>query len=117
MSTRKASAARPEPAAPDVVQQLLAERRELKVANERLRIEIDEVRANQVRAQGKPDRRLTLLEEENRRLRQELATLRAENEVLLEGVDRALDGLERAVAQEAAAGPRELRGPVDSRVG
>jgi hypothetical protein len=105
MSTRKASVAQPEPpvAAPDVVQQLLAERRELKVANERLRLEIDEASAAQVRMQGKPDRRLTLLEEENRRLRQELAALRAENELVLEGVARAVDGLERAAAQAAEA--------------
>jgi hypothetical protein len=103
MSTRKASVAQPEPAVPDVVQQLLAERRELKVANERLRLEIDEVRADQARTQGKPDRRLTLLEEENRRLRQELASLRAENELLVEGVALAVDGLERAVAQEIAS--------------
>jgi hypothetical protein len=105
MSTRKASIAPPEPppAVPDVVQQLLAERRELKVANERLRLEIDEARAAQARMQGKPDRRLSLLEEENRRLRQELAALRAENELVLEGVVHALDGLERAAAQAAAA--------------
>ena len=65
MSSRKALVAQadPGPAAPDVVQQLLAERRELKVANERLRLEIEEARA----ARGKPDRRLAILEEENRR--------------------------------------------------
>jgi DNA repair exonuclease SbcCD ATPase subunit len=103
MSTRKASVARPEPppAAPDVVQQLLSERRELKVANERLRLEIDEVRAAQARTQGKPDRRLALLEDENRRLRRELAALRAENEQLIEGIAMAVDGLERAAAQGA----------------
>ena len=107
MSTRKASIAPPEPppAVPDVVQQLLAERRELKVANERLRLEINEARAAQARMQGKPDRRSSLLEEENRRLRQELAALRAENELVLEGVVHALDGLERAAAQAADAPP------------
>lgn len=104
MSTRKASVAQPEPpGVPDVVQELLAERRELKVANERLRIEIDEVRAAQARAQGKPDRRLTVLEDENRRLRQELAALRAENEIVLEGVALALEGLERAAARGTEA--------------
>jgi DNA repair exonuclease SbcCD ATPase subunit len=101
MSTRKASVAQPEPppAAPDVVQQLLSERRELKIANERLRLEIDEIRAAQARMQGKPDRRLALLEDENRRLRRDLAALRAENEQLIEGVAMAVDGLERAAAQ------------------
>ena len=56
MSTRKAPVAQadPGPATPDVVQQLLAERRELKVASERLRLELEEARA----ARGKPDRRL-----------------------------------------------------------
>jgi hypothetical protein len=96
MSTRKAPVAQADagPAAPDVVQQLLAERRELKVANERLRLEIEEARA----ARGKPDRRLSILEEENRRLRQELAASRAEQELLLEGVGRAVDDLERATS-------------------
>jgi predicted RNase H-like nuclease (RuvC/YqgF family) len=109
MSTRKASTARPEPAAngpatnpatgPDVVQQLLAERRELKVANERLRIEIEDARS----LQSKPDRRLAMLEEENRRLRQELAATRAENELLIEGVAQAVEGLERAAGPEPEA--------------
>jgi hypothetical protein len=94
MSTRKASVAQSDaPAgAPDVVQQLLAERRELKVANERMRLELDEARS----ARTRPDRRLGLLEDENRRLRQELAATRAEHEVLLEGLARAVEGLERA---------------------
>jgi hypothetical protein len=96
MSTRKAPAAQADaaPATPDVVQQLLAERRELKVANERLRLEIEEAKA----ARGKPDRRLGILEEENRRLRQELAASRAEQELLLEGLTRAVDDLEKATS-------------------
>jgi cell shape-determining protein MreC len=94
MSTRKTSVAQSDaPAsAPDVVQQLLAERRELKVANERLRLELDETKS----ARTKPDRRLSLLEDENRRLRKELAATRAEHEVVLEGLTRAVEGLERA---------------------
>jgi predicted RNase H-like nuclease (RuvC/YqgF family) len=104
MSTRKAPVAQPEQgaAAPDVVQQLLAERRELKVANERLRLEVEEARAAaQARiAEAKPDRRLTALEEENRRLRKELASLSAENEYLLEGVALAVEGLEKAAAED-----------------
>lgn len=75
-----------------MVQQLLAERRELKVANERLRLEIEEVSSRV----GKPDRRLGLLEEENRRLRQELAAARAEHERLVEAVNRALEQMEKA---------------------
>ena len=95
MSTRKPRAA-PEAggagAGPDVVQQLLAERRELKVANERLRLEIEEAR----RQAGKPDRRLGLLEEENRQLRRELAAAHAEHERLLEAVARAVQEMEKA---------------------
>jgi chromosome segregation ATPase len=95
MSPRKTAAPETRAAAggaPDVVQQLLAEGRELKIANERLRLEIEEAR----RAAGKPDRRLGLLEEENRRLRQELAAARAEHERLLEGVARAVQEMEKA---------------------
>jgi hypothetical protein len=117
MSTRKASTARPEPAAngptarpasdPAVVQQLLAERRELKVANERLRIEIEDARS----LQSKPDRRLSLLEEENRRLRQELAATRAENELLIDGIVRAVEGLERAATTEAETAVQMKKAP------
>lgn len=95
MSTRKAPAS-PEAAGagggPDVVQQLLAERRELKIANERLRLELEEAHSQA----GKPDRRLGLLEEENRQLRRELAAAHAEHERLLEAVDRAVQEMEKA---------------------
>ena len=81
---------------PDLVQQLLAERRDLKVANERLRLEAEEARAAERASRSKPDRRMSLLEEENRRLRQELAAVRAENERLLDGVALVVEDLERA---------------------
>ena len=98
MSTRKpraapdAGSAGAAGAGPDIVQQLLAERRELKVANARLRLEIEEAR----RQAGKPDRRLGLLEEENRQLRRELAAAHAEHERLLEAVARAVQEMEKA---------------------
>ena len=43
--------------------------------------------------------KLSPFEEENRRLRQELAAVRAENELVLEGVALAVEGLERAAAR------------------
>jgi chromosome segregation ATPase len=94
MSSRKAAVAAPEQAAaaPELVQQLLSERRELKVANERLRLEIEEARS----ARNKPDRRLGILEEENRHLRQELAQVRAEHERLLDALARAIAEMEKA---------------------
>jgi predicted nuclease with TOPRIM domain len=83
MSTSRASP-------PDLVQQLLTERRELLVANERLRMELDELRA---RASG-PDPRLRRLDDENARLRRELAAARAQLEVFEEGVQKAVARLE-----------------------
>lgn len=67
-----------------IVQQVLAERRELMIANERLRMELDELRGRGARE----DPRLKVLEMDNRALRDELAAVRAE-----------LDLLERAVAE------------------
>lgn len=82
------------PPAPDrpLVQQLLAERRELKVAHERLRLELREA-ASRV---GRPDPRLRLLETENRRLREQLTAARADRDALLAGVLRALQEMEAA---------------------
>ena len=88
MSTSKARAGPFEGS--QLVQQLLAERRELLVANERLRLELAELRA---REEG-PDPRLRRLEAENARLRQELAATRAQLEVFEVGVQRAVAQLE-----------------------
>lgn len=74
------------------MQRLLAEKRELMVANERLRLEVAEI---QGRA-GKPDPRLARLEDENRRLRAELAAVREDRDGLREGVQEALDRLQAA---------------------
>jgi predicted nuclease with TOPRIM domain len=71
------------------VQQLLAEKRELMVANERLRLEVAEIQ----RRAGKPDPRMTRLEDENRRLRAELAAVREERDGFRDGVQEALDRL------------------------
>jgi len=92
-----AGRAKPPPEEP-VVQQLLAERRELKVAAERLRLELAEVRGRV----GRPDPRLRGLEVENRRLRDELEAARGERDGLREAVVDAVQKL----AQEAKRAPR-----------
>jgi len=88
MSTSRARAGPPE--APQLVQQLLTERRELLVANERLRLELGELRARE----SGPDPRLRRLEDENARLRAELAVARAQLEVFEGGVQKAVAQLE-----------------------
>jgi hypothetical protein len=60
------------------------------VANERLRLELDDLRARE----SGPDPRLRRLEDENGRLRRELAAVRAQLEVLEDGVQRAVAQLE-----------------------
>jgi predicted nuclease with TOPRIM domain len=72
------------------VQRLLTEKRELMVTVERLRLELAEIQARA----GKPDPRLARLEDENRRLRAELAAVREERDGLREGVQEALDRLQ-----------------------
>jgi chromosome segregation ATPase len=74
-----------------VVQDLLAQVRSLKVENERLRLESNEAKARI----GKPDPRLERLENENRRLRDELAAARAERDALNEGIASLLGRLKR----------------------
>jgi regulator of replication initiation timing len=79
--------------ADSVVQDLLADRRRLMVENERLKLEADEARSRF----GKPDPKLERLEAENRRLREELRSARAERDELQAGVRSAVDQLRRAV--------------------
>jgi hypothetical protein len=88
MSTSRARAGPPE--ASQLVQQLLTERRELLVANERLRLELADLRARE----SGPDPRLRRLEDENARLRQDLAAVRAQLEVFEGGVQKAVAQLE-----------------------
>lgn len=75
-----------------IVQQLLAERRELMVANERLRIELEELRGRG----GGPDPRLHVLQLENRALRDELAAVQAELSRLREAITRVIEEIEKA---------------------
>jgi chromosome segregation ATPase len=81
-----------------LVQQLLAERRELKVAVERLKIELEDARAG---GAGGPDPRVAELQEEIERLRYQLASVRAEVTQLREERDRLKAGIERALDQLA----------------
>lgn len=74
------------------MQQVLAERRELMIANERLRLELEELRGSGTRT----DPRVHVLELENRALRDELAAARDELERLQEAVERVLEEIEKA---------------------
>jgi phage shock protein A len=86
-----------EPAKPSesLVQQLLAERRELKVTVERLRLELSEAQATT----GGPDPRLRELRGEIERLRYQLASTRAEAGLMREARDELRQGVERAIEQ------------------
>jgi len=95
MSARATRPSPPKAAAGDgagVVQQVLAERRELMVANERLRLELDELRGSASRT----DPRLHVLELENRALRDELAGARDELARVEAGLARLIEEIETA---------------------
>jgi capsule polysaccharide export protein KpsE/RkpR len=80
-----------------LVQELLAERRDLKVALERLRLELDDVRSTS----GGPDPRVGGLTAEVERLRYQLAQARAEANVLRDERDELRHGVEKALEQIA----------------
>jgi capsule polysaccharide export protein KpsE/RkpR len=80
-----------------LVQELLAERRELKVAVERMRLELEDVRS----ASGGPDPRVRDLAAEVERLRYQLAQARAEVGLLREERDELRHGVEKALEQFA----------------
>jgi chromosome segregation ATPase len=86
-----------EPAKPadSLVQQLLSERRELKVALERARIEMEDARGSA----GGPDPRVAQLQTELTRLRTQLDDTRAEVNLLRTERDELKDGIQRAIAQ------------------
>lgn len=81
-----------------LVQDLLSERRELKVAVERLKIELEDAKAS---GGGGPDPRVKELQEEIERLRYQLASVRAEVTQLREERDELKAGIERALGQLA----------------
>jgi phage shock protein A len=78
-----------------LVQELLAERRELKVAVERLRLELAEARTSS----GGPNPRLRELQTEIERLRYQLASARAEAGLMREERDELRLGVQRALEQ------------------
>lgn len=78
-----------------VVQELLAERRELKVTIERLRLDLAEVHTTA----GGPDPRVRELQGEIERLRYQLASARAELGHMREERDELRIGIERALEQ------------------
>ena len=80
-----------------LVQELLAERRELKVAVERMRIELADVRSTS----GGPDPRVSDLTAEIERLRYQLAQARAEVGLLREERDELRLGVEKVLDQIA----------------
>src|SRR5713101_4897290 len=83
--------------AESLVQGLLAEKRELKVQLERVRMELAETREGS----SGPDPRLKDLEVEVERLRHQLATARADANVLREERDELRAGIEKALEQIA----------------
>jgi chromosome segregation ATPase len=82
-----------------VVQQLLAERRELKVTIERLRLELAEVKTSA----GGPDPRVRELQAEIERLRYQLASARAGAGLMREERDELRAGIERVLEQIAGS--------------
>ncbi len=89
-----------EPSKPSesLVQELLAERRELKVTVERLRLELAETQTSA----GGPDPRLRELQGEIERLRYQLASARAEAGLMRDERDELRVGIELALQQIAA---------------
>lgn len=79
-----------------LVQDLLTERRELKVAVERLKLELADAQAG---GSSAPNPRLKELEEEIERLRYQLASSRAEVTQLREERDELKAGIQRALDQ------------------
>ena len=86
---------KPADPADSLVQELLAERRALKVAVERARLELEEARGSA----GAPDPRVGELQAELRRLRTQLDDTRAEVNLLRTERDELKDGIVKALAQ------------------
>jgi chromosome segregation ATPase len=78
-----------------LVQDLLAERRALKVEVERMRLEVAEARSSS----NGPDPKVSELQEEIERLRYQLASARADAGRLREERDELRQGIERALGQ------------------
>ena len=81
-----------------LVQELLNERRQLKVAVERLKLELADAQA-QGGGGGASDQRVREMQDEIERLRYQLATTRAEATRMREERDRLRAGIEKALEQ------------------
>jgi chromosome segregation ATPase len=84
-----------------LVQELLDERRRLKIAVERMKIELADVQAGGS-AVGASDARVRELQDEVERLRYQLASARAEATQLREERDALRSGIEKALEQLTA---------------
>jgi len=78
-----------------LVQQLLAERRALKVEVEKMRLEVEEAKSHS----NGPDPKVSELQAEIERLRYQLASARAEAGQLRDERDELRQGIERALEQ------------------
>lgn len=92
MSTRTPRRPKPDGAGDTVVQDLLAERRELLIANERLRLELAEATADDA-----TNPRIRDLESEIRRLRRDLDKTRSERDLLHNALTSLATRLHRAL--------------------
>jgi predicted RNase H-like nuclease (RuvC/YqgF family) len=82
-----------------LVQELLNERRQLKVAVERLKLELADAQAGGGGGGGISDQRVREMQDEIERLRYQLATTRAEANHLREERDALRSGIEKALEQ------------------
>jgi regulator of replication initiation timing len=89
-----------------LVQELLNERRQLKVAVERLKLELADAQA-MGGSGGISDQRVREMQDEIERLRYQLATTRAEATQLREERDALRAGIEKALEQLSADGGEE----------
>jgi len=80
-----------------LVQQLLTERRELKIAVERLKLDLADAQAGASGGDPKSSREVGELKEEVERLRYQLASARAELTQLREERDHLRSGIEKAL--------------------
>jgi septal ring factor EnvC (AmiA/AmiB activator) len=87
----------PDKPSESLVQELLSERRALKVTVERLRLELADAQSTA----GGPDPRLRQLQDEIERLRYQLASARAEAGLARDERDEPRVGIKRALQQMA----------------
>ena len=85
-----------------LVQQLLTERRELKIAVERLKLDLADAQTSGGGGDPRASREVAELKEELERLRYQLASARAEANNLRDERDHLRSGIEKALAQLSA---------------